>query len=786
MNLLDLMVRIGVDDDASGQVNDISQNIVSKLGGAAVKAAKALAGMWAVKQVVNFGKAAFEAYESFEQLEGGAKLAFGDAYDFIEKRSQEAFKNVQMSQNDYLTQVNGLAVGLRESMGGNSQAAAELADKVVTAQADIVSAMGITQESAQNAFNGIMKGNFTMLDNLQLGIKPTKEGMQEVIDKVNDWRRAQGEAGDLTIDSLADCQAAVVDYVDMMGYAGYAAKEGMSTLEGSASAARAAWQNLVTEFGKPDANIGPRIRDLFDSVFGMVDKETGKRKGGLFNNVKDEVSTIASNMVSVAADGIRHGIGYVFDNGPELVATAMSEIGDAIERGWTKILDFRSDFNLVDAMFGSDGQSGIVGKVGDWLGRMGKAISEEWPYVSGQLGLLWDELVATAETFGPQILEVAKRLLGMAADAIREHGPEILTSGKELVGKIGTAIVEKGPEALSKLGEMLGRLIGHVGKFVSKMAKKGMEFVGGLITGSSKSGKKLHKWFADFFPDGLLKGLGDFATFLIEAGKSLIDGLLNGIGEVAPNVEQAIRDAFQKVLDFFGGVANFIADPIGSIKSGLSALGDSFWGTEGEIESSTSAAGGAIDDLNNIKLKDKKVKATVSGNAKDVSTRKSVDDTRASIEKLKGKTVTASVGGNIVSGAAKFAIDSVRDAISKLKDKSVTTTVNKKTVVTKEERATGGIRKHARGDIMVANNPGPGVPLDIVGEAGPEAIVPLTSRYGKTFAQMMGQEAARYMGGPTYILQIGDVQYNTDKAMDEAIDNWFKVAARRAGQYGIG
>lgn len=88
--------------------------------------------------------------------------------------------------------------------------------------------------------------------------------------------------------------------------------------------------------------------------------------------------------------------------------------------------------------------------------------------------------------------------------------------------------------------------------------------------------------------------------------------------------------------------------------------------------------------------------------------------------------------------------------------------------------------------MRVADRYGAGVPLDVVGERGPEAIVPLTSHYGADFARMVGEEAAKYMGGPTYILQIGDIEYNTDAAMDAAIDHWFRVAARRAGQYGIG
>lgn len=192
---------------------------------------------------------------------------FGDAYDFVAEKARNAYKTVQMSQNDYLQQVNGFATGLKTALGGNAQAAAELADKVITAEADVVAATGNSQEAVQNAFNGIMKSNYTMLDNLQLGIAPTKEGFQQLIDKVNEWNAENGEATSYTIDNLADCQAALVDYIEMQGLAGYAANEAAGTIEGSTASMKAAWQNLATGMADSNADMEGLTKDFVDSVF---------------------------------------------------------------------------------------------------------------------------------------------------------------------------------------------------------------------------------------------------------------------------------------------------------------------------------------------------------------------------------------------------------------------------------------------------------------------------------------------------------------------------------------
>lgn len=271
MTVFELLGKISLDsseydrgiDGASRKTSTFASVLKTAIAGGAI-----VAGMKKLADVVtDIGKASYKSYKSYEQLADGAQLMFGNAYDFVAQKARNAYKTVQMSQNDYLQQVNGFATGLKTALGGNVQAAAELADKVITAEADVVAATGNTQEAVQNAFNGIMKSNFTMLDNLQLGITPTKEGFQQLIDKVNEWNAENGEATAYTIDNLADCQAALVDYIEMQGLSNYAAEEAARTIEGSTAAAKAAWENLVTGMADSNADIEELTQNFVDSVF---------------------------------------------------------------------------------------------------------------------------------------------------------------------------------------------------------------------------------------------------------------------------------------------------------------------------------------------------------------------------------------------------------------------------------------------------------------------------------------------------------------------------------------
>lgn len=353
------LTRAGQQTSAFGDV--LKANLVSE---AVISGVKKIA-----SAVLDVGKASLAAYGDYEQLVGGAQLMFGDAYDYISERSRQAYKNVQMSQNDYLRQVNGFAVGLKTAMGGNAKAAAELADKIVTAEADVVAATGNSQEAVQNAFNGIMKNNYTMLDNLQLGIVPTKEGFQSLIDKINEWNEQNGRLTNYTIDNLADCQQALVDYIDMQGLSGYAAMEASDTLQGSVSSVKAAWTDLLSAIGTGDeagvksatdalldslsaaaANIVPIVKDIFGGfvdAFGEAHQkitDTNTAAGAIISTIETLAVGIGAamaatklwNIATAAATALlAHPIAAIAIGSVALLATTVT----GAKKAWDQLVD---------------------------------------------------------------------------------------------------------------------------------------------------------------------------------------------------------------------------------------------------------------------------------------------------------------------------------------------------------------------------------------------------------------------------------------------------------------
>ena len=334
MNLMELFIKITADtSEVDKSIGDTKKKALSFgdvlkaniAGQAIVAGVKAVAG--AVK---NIGEAAIQSYADYEQLVGGAKLMFGDAYDFVAEKAKNAYSTVQMSQNDYLQQVNGFATGLKTALGGNEQAAAELADKIINAEADVVAATGNSQEAVQNAFNGIMKSNYTMLDNLQIGITPTKEGFQEVIDKVNEWNAANGEATNYVIDNLADAQSALVDYIEMQGLQGYAANEAASTIQGSLASMKGAWQNLLTGVAADNANFEVLVSSFVDSLVG-VGANIIPRINIVIQGLTQLITESSQTIIPLAVETLLQNLPAIVAAGMDLIIALVNGILDNID-----------------------------------------------------------------------------------------------------------------------------------------------------------------------------------------------------------------------------------------------------------------------------------------------------------------------------------------------------------------------------------------------------------------------------------------------------------------------
>ena len=106
---------------------------------------------------------------ALEQSIGGIETLFKDSADTVKAYADEAYRTAGMSANQYMEQTTSFAASLLQSLGGDTAAAAEVANMAMVDMSDNANKMGTDMERITDAYQGFAKQNYTMLDNLKLG-----------------------------------------------------------------------------------------------------------------------------------------------------------------------------------------------------------------------------------------------------------------------------------------------------------------------------------------------------------------------------------------------------------------------------------------------------------------------------------------------------------------------------------------------------------------------------------------------------------------------------------------
>nr|DAP94430.1 MAG TPA: tail tape measure protein [Caudoviricetes sp.] len=210
-----------------------------------------------------------EAQEMYDTMEAKGASVLSNA--------NNAFKTAGVSANQYMQQVTSFSATLLQGLGGDTEKAAQYADKALVQMADNANKMGTNMSDIQNAYQGFAKDNYTMLDNLKLGYGGTAGEMARLVNEsgvLNGAFEATAEnVKDIPFHTLIE---AIGITQDRLGITGTTAKEASETVSGSFQAMKASFENLVAGLGHGEADIY-----------------------GLFENLKETVLTFKDNVVRV-------------------------------------------------------------------------------------------------------------------------------------------------------------------------------------------------------------------------------------------------------------------------------------------------------------------------------------------------------------------------------------------------------------------------------------------------------------------------------------------------------
>lgn len=547
-----------------------------------VGAIKAIsAGIGAASAAVSgLSMAIYGATGDYEQLVGGVETLFGaggqslqeyaasvgktvgevsgeynnliSSQNEVLRNADNAYKTAGLSANEYMNTVTSFSASLLQSLGGDTKAAAKIADMAIIDMADNANKMGTSMGDIQNAYQGFAKQNYTMLDNLKLGYGGTRGEMERLL---KDAEKFSGQKYDIS--NLADVYEAIHVIQESMKFTGTTAKEASSTLQGSFGSMKAAASNLLVAIGTGKGLDGA-MKNLVTSAKTFA--------GNLLPMVKTAMSGISS-LATEIAPLISAVIPELMENVlPQLLSAGVSML-TAIVSGISAALPTLSQAGISILSQLITGIQSVISEIIPMAGTIVSTLGQGFLMYQGavlKLGLdIVIGLVQGLVEALPVLIPAAVDMITGLADALVEAIPLIAEAIPQIISAIVIALTN--PEALAKLLSAAVKLLGAL-----------IEAIPTIIQGLAEELPKIVKAFTDYFGENkgeIVKAIEDWFKNLdlAQIAKDVID-----------TAKKGFEDAWETVKTWGEGLAKIVEgwftsidllqtakDIIGDIKKGF-------------------------------------------------------------------------------------------------------------------------------------------------------------------------------------------------------------------------
>lgn len=377
--------------------------------------------------------AALSEGAALQQSLGGIDTLFKASAEKVKGFANEAYKTTGLSANAYMENVTGFSASLLQSLGGDTDKAADIANMAMIDMSDNANKMGTSMESIQTAYQGFAKQNYTMLDNLKLGYGGTKQEMQRLL---ADAEKLTGVKYD--INNLSDVYQAIHAIQENLDITGTTAKEAASTFTGSFQAMKASAQNVLGKLALGE-NILPSLQALAETTSTF-----------LFNNFFPMIGNIMSGLGVVISEGLSHVATQLFgEEFGNAVFTQLSRVSGIFQTFFDMIfgsLSKQDNIDILEALGFSEGAAtqivniadniretfiNIGSAIGDVLGIVGDFVSNLLGIKDGEQGV---NLLGTAFEALTGFLREASGMLKDFTGWLKENPAVVASVTSAVVG----------------------------------------------------------------------------------------------------------------------------------------------------------------------------------------------------------------------------------------------------------------------------------------------------------------------------------------------------------------
>ena len=567
------------------------QNAIAPEASAAGKSAGSTLGSTLVKAVTGviaaagIGKAftaAINEGAALQQSLGGVETLFKDSAGKVKRYAEEAYKTTGLSANAYMESVTGFSASLLQSLGGDTNKAAEVAHMAMVDMSDNANKMGTSMDRIQDAYQGFAKQNYTMLDNLKLGYGGTKTEMERLL---ADAEKLTGVKYD--INNLSDVYQAIHAIQENLDITGTTAKEAASTFSGSFAAMKAAAQNVLGDLALGE-DIEPSLIALAETTSTFF-----------FDNFIPMVGNILKGIPDLVGIALREGISRIFGG----------EVAAQFEEGWQGLfsnLSVNIDF------------SGILTTIQPVIDGLKTAF--------GQLPALFQSVVSAVQPVITTLVNGFSRMDFSGIQSLIEAILPALQAGFEQFVSIAGPAIDKVVQSFVALWNAAQPLISILASALTPAFQVLGSFLGGVFNGIMTGltalfdGLKLAIEFLTPIFNVLVQAFQACSPVLnvIAEGVGFVIGLFANLGSVGEGLSGIMSSAWSNIQNVLQTAASIIDGAISWIKTAFfgagnaagivkniidiawMAIGDVINTVKGVISSAMSAAGGAFNSFSSV------------------------------------------------------------------------------------------------------------------------------------------------------------------------------------------
>ena len=427
-----------------------------------------------------------------EQQIGGIETLFKDNADKVIKNANRAYKTAGMSAIEYMQLATSFSASLLQSVAGDTDRAADIADMAMQDMSDNANKMGTSMEAITNAYQGFAKQNYTMLDNLKLGYGGTKTEMQRLL---KDAQKITGVKYDIS--HLNDVYTAIHVIQGQLGITGTTVTEASSTLQGSLTSMKASWNNFLSGSG----DLSQVVNTATDVVRNLM-----RIASDAIPNIINQISKSLPEILQLGGDIFQQLIQGIMNNLPQLTNTTLQIIQTLL--------------------------TGLINNLPQLIQTGMQVISQ---------------LIIGIAQMLPTLIPQAVNCIITIVEGLLDNIDLLIDAGIQLILGLADGLIEALPILIEKIPVIIEKLISALIRNFPKIVKAGGELIGKLVSGIVGSFWKLLE-VAPQLISNIVNGLKNGLSEIKNAGKYLVEGLWNGISGMASWVYEKIKSFANNIV----------------------------------------------------------------------------------------------------------------------------------------------------------------------------------------------------------------------------------------------